>query len=143
LNDTSNKSAMMLYTGSMTTSPDWINYSSISQRSGRRSFKHSPPSSISSIAELSGPKRNEFGLDTPTLQHLSTPIDEQAACFFLSNFVLIPEEGTMRGYLDFLIPLLKKPKPDPSFILAFTAVGFAALGSRLYFPKQNFSMSKL
>ena len=142
LNDTSSKSAMMLYTGSTTKTPHWINYCSIFQTSSRRSFKHSPRSSISSITELSGPKPNEFGLDVPILQHLSTPIDQQAACFFLSNFVLIPEEGTMRGYLDFLIPLLKKPKPDPSFILAFTAVGFAALGgrpnSKSLLPKADF-----
>lgn len=130
LDEPSSKNAVMLYSGSSNTSPDWIHYSSIAPTNSCRSFKHSPNSSISNIADLSAPRPDKIGQHASILQHLSTPIDQQAACFFLSNFVLIPEEGTMRGYLDFLIPLLKKPKPDQTFVLAFAAVGFAALGSR-------------
>ena len=127
--EASNKSTMMLHAGSSLTSPQWVNYSSISPANTRRSLKHTPHSSISSISDL-GSKIEEIDQSPSILQHLSTPIDQQAACFFLSNYVLIPEEGTMRGYLDFLLPLLKRPKPDPSFILAFSAVGLAALGNR-------------
>jgi hypothetical protein len=61
---------------------------------------------------------------------LSTPVDQQAACFFLANFVLLPEQGTMRGYLDFLLPLLRKDKPDSCLSVAFSAVTIASLGTR-------------
>jgi hypothetical protein len=128
--DAFNKSAVIVYSGTSTL-PDWTNYSSVSLASSRRSFKHSPHSSISNIDDLSfGSEVAKYTQRTSILQHLSTPIDQQAACFFLSNFVLVPEEGTMRGYLDFLIPLLKRSEPDQSFMLAFAAVGFAALGTR-------------
>lgn len=60
---------------------------------------------------------------------ISTPIDQQATCFFLANFVLLPAQHTMRGYFDFILPLLKG-KPDPSLSMAFTAVATASLGTR-------------
>ncbi|TVY43333.1 White-opaque regulator [Lachnellula occidentalis] len=60
---------------------------------------------------------------------ISTPIDQQATCFFLANFVLLPAQNTMRGYFDFILPLLKG-KPDPCLSLAFAAVATASLGTR-------------
>jgi hypothetical protein len=36
----------------------------------------------------------------------------------------------MRGYLDFVIPLLKQNKPAQPLLLAFSAVALAALGTR-------------
>ncbi len=36
----------------------------------------------------------------------------------------------MRGYLDFVIPLLKKREPAKTLSAAFSAVAFAALGTR-------------
>ena len=100
-------------------------------------FSHSRNTSISSLAEL-----NANGNDDPTSMvpfqqkhpfitaHMTSPIDQQAACYFLSNFVLVPEAGTMRGYLDFVLPLLKTSKPSRSLVQAFSAVAFAALGTR-------------
>jgi hypothetical protein len=61
---------------------------------------------------------------------MTTPINQQAACYFLANFVLVPEAGTMRGYLDFVIPLLKQNEPAQPLLLAFSAVALAALGTR-------------
>ena len=40
--------------------------------------------------------------------HMTTPVIQQAACYFLANFVLVPKAGTMRGYLDFVLPLLRQ-----------------------------------
>jgi hypothetical protein len=62
--------------------------------------------------------------------HMTTPINQQAGCYFLANFVLVPEPGTMRGYFDFVIPLLKHKEPSQSLLLAFSAVAMAALGTR-------------
>jgi hypothetical protein len=61
---------------------------------------------------------------------MTTPINQQAACYFLANFVLVPKLGTMRGYFDFVIPLLKQRDPSQSLLLAFSAVSMAALGTR-------------
>jgi hypothetical protein len=63
-------------------------------------------------------------------RYLSTPIDQQASCFFMANFVLLPVQDCPRGYLDFLIPLLKKEQPKSPLSLAFSAVGLACLGNR-------------
>ena len=65
-----------------------------------------------------------------TAGHMTTPLSQQASCYFLANFVLVPEAGTMRGYLDFVIPLLKQKTPPQSLVLAFSAVTLAALGTR-------------
>jgi Fungal specific transcription factor domain len=61
---------------------------------------------------------------------MTTPVNQQAACYFLANFVLVPKPGTMRGYLDFVIPLLKQREPSQGLLLAFSAVSLAALGTR-------------
>jgi len=62
--------------------------------------------------------------------HMRTPLHQQASCYFLANFVLVPQAGTMRGYLDFVLPLLKQRNPPQSLVLAFSAVTLAALGTR-------------
>ena len=129
----SKNSVMLHSTTSSTLSPDFIRYSSSSPTRSHGSSKHSPHSSISSITSITHFAERRLSDEDqvlPIVQHLSTPIDQQATCFFLSNFVLTPPEGTMRGFFDFLIPILKRPTPEQSFVLAFVAVGFAALGAR-------------
>ncbi|KAI9046704.1 hypothetical protein LZ554_009442 [Drepanopeziza brunnea f. sp. 'monogermtubi'] len=63
-------------------------------------------------------------------RYMSTPLDERASCFFLANFIMIPENGTMRGHLDFVIPLLKQRNPPQCIVQAFSAVTLAAMGTR-------------
>ena len=104
-------------------------YSSASLTGSHRS-RHSPNSSIYSIFDLAESRVYERNQHTSFVHQLSIPIDQQATCFFLSNYVLVPEEGILSGYLDFLVRLLKRPRLDPSFIAAFAAVAFAALGTR-------------
>jgi hypothetical protein len=62
--------------------------------------------------------------------HMTTPIQQQAACYFLSSFVLVPESGTMKGYLDFVLPLMRQQNPHTALVYAFSAVTLAALGTR-------------
>jgi hypothetical protein len=62
--------------------------------------------------------------------HLSIPIDQQAACFFLSNFILLPHHGTLRGYLNFVVPFLASEQPNQAVKSAFSAVALAAFGTR-------------
>ncbi|KAG7122364.1 Transcriptional regulatory protein moc3 like [Verticillium longisporum] len=62
---------------------------------------------------------------------LDTPLDEQATCFFLSNYVLVPPAGVGHGIFTFLIPLIDSPRYKASPMhSAFTAVSMAALAGR-------------
>lgn len=56
-------------------------------------------------------------------------IEQQAFCYFLSNFVLMPRQGTV-GYLDFLVPLYNADQTRSHLSSAFSAVALAALASR-------------
>lgn len=71
-----------------------------------------------------------MALASPTA--LSTPIDQQAPCFFMANYVLAPMSGagSPRGYFDFLVPLMKDEPADSQLIIAFTAVAMASLANR-------------
>ncbi|TVY81600.1 hypothetical protein LSUE1_G003560 [Lachnellula suecica] len=98
--------------------------------SGRSSTRGSF-SSMSSFGTTPSPEVTKFHQHSGSLcPQLSTPIDQQAACFFLANFVLLPAKNTMRGYLDFLLPHLRKANPDSCLSAAFTAVAMASLGTR-------------
>jgi hypothetical protein len=66
----------------------------------------------------------------PIAGQLPTQLHQQAACFFLSSYVLVPQTGTTTRYLSFLVPLLRTAKPDSPLNLTFAAVALAAFGSR-------------
>lgn len=61
------------------------------------------------------------------------PLDELASCHFISNYVLIPQQclATTRGYLEFVLPLLKTKSPSPHFKYAFQACSLASLNNRV------------
>ncbi|KAG4444221.1 hypothetical protein IFR05_000318 [Cadophora sp. M221] len=65
---------------------------------------------------------------------LMDQIDLQAECFFIANFVKIPEAGPNKGYLDFVIPLLNAPTASRCLPLAFSAVTLAAFGTHQHSP---------
>ncbi|KAL2068930.1 hypothetical protein VTL71DRAFT_15268 [Oculimacula yallundae] len=99
--------------------------------SSSTTISHSRHSSNSSVAS-SYSYANEYAHThhSFTARHLTTPLSQQASCYFLANFVLVPEVGSARGHLDFVLPLLKQSQPPQSLVLAFTAVTLAALGTR-------------
>ncbi|OAA45018.1 Zn(2)-C6 fungal-type DNA-binding domain protein [Metarhizium rileyi] len=61
------------------------------------------------------------------------PVYELASCHFISNYILIPRRGlaTTRGFLDFVLPLLKAPEPSQHFLYAFQACSLASLNNRV------------
>ena len=61
---------------------------------------------------------------------LSVSIEQQASCHFVSNFVLLPQQGTTRGFMEFLIPLLKADRGNEHLHHAFNACAMASLGNR-------------
>lgn len=56
-----------------------------------------------------------------------------AACHFISNYVLIPRQGftATRGWLEFVLPLLKQEESVPHFKHAFNACALASLNNRV------------
>lgn len=61
---------------------------------------------------------------------LTTPVKEQADCYFVSNFVLIPKPGSTRGFFDYLIPLLQTEGRNSHLQRAFNACAMALLNNR-------------
>ncbi|CRK16574.1 hypothetical protein BN1708_002833 [Verticillium longisporum] len=96
------------------------------------------PSSSSSFSQIILNKRSyeayrrSHSVEAERLPRgLDTPLDEQATCFFLSNYVLVPPAGVGHGIFTFLIPLIDSPRYKASPMhSAFTAVSMAALAGR-------------
>ncbi|KAI1411546.1 hypothetical protein F5Y13DRAFT_55669 [Hypoxylon sp. FL1857] len=68
-------------------------------------------------------------LEQAIIPSLNVPIEHQASCHFVSNFILIPREGNTRGFMDFIIPLLKQ-EPRGHLQHAFNACSIAFLNNR-------------
>ncbi|KAF4430200.1 Transcriptional regulatory protein moc3 [Colletotrichum fructicola] len=82
--------------GSSDVSPSMSYASSLSYISNQA------PDTFVSFKELEG---GTYGMP----QTLQTPLDQQATCFFLANYVLAPPTGVGRGILTFVLPLLNIP----------------------------------
>lgn len=68
---------------------------------------------------------------TPVLPSLQTPLDEQATCFFLSNFVVSVTAGPSASLFSFVLKMLQwDGLQETPFPMAFTAVSLAALAGR-------------
>lgn len=79
--------------------------------------------------------------DTTVIQAaLHVPVADQAACHFISKFVLVPHQGSVRGFLDFVLPLVKMNGTPRHFQYAFDACALASLnnrvGTRSHFEKE-------
>ncbi|RYP02710.1 hypothetical protein DL765_010698 [Monosporascus sp. GIB2] len=61
---------------------------------------------------------------------LNLPVEQQASCFFVSNFVLVPKPGEPRGFLDYLVPLLNQEGQGSHLQHAFNACSLALLCNR-------------
>jgi hypothetical protein len=74
----------------------------------------------------------DLGTTTVSTMTLSVPVEQQAPCFFLTNYVISPvsDVDTPRGYFDFLGPLLRGEGPESQLTLAFSAVSMASLANR-------------
>ncbi|KAK1980813.1 hypothetical protein LZ30DRAFT_594027 [Colletotrichum cereale] len=57
-------------------------------------------------------------------------LDEQASCYFLSEFIIVPQTPTARGYYRFLPRFLSGQKVSKCLYQTYKAVSLAALASR-------------
>ncbi|MBE3049965.1 hypothetical protein IMZ48_47190 [Candidatus Bathyarchaeota archaeon] len=100
------------------------------------------PSSSSSSSPPSSPKSEESLTLSPASSDssvesveelpraLAVPVQDHAACLFVSNFILVPRQETSRGYMDFVLPLMRMAGPGSPLAYAFGACAYAALGNR-------------
>lgn len=58
------------------------------------------------------------------------PVEEQALCYFLANWVLLPGQGCKGGYMEYIIPLYSSCKPNSHLHYALSAASLAAFGNR-------------
>ncbi|KAM0811967.1 putative Zn(2)-C6 fungal-type domain-containing protein [Seiridium cardinale] len=60
---------------------------------------------------------------------LAVPAETRADCHFIANFILMPRQGSTRGFLDFLLPMLKAEGPNSHLQRAFNACSMALLNN--------------
>ncbi|KAK5661047.1 hypothetical protein OQA88_12426 [Cercophora sp. LCS_1] len=70
---------------------------------------------------------------------LAPPVAQRAACYFASNFILMPLSGAPHGFLEFLVPLVERASPDSPLSYAFNACAYASLGNRMRADNINFA----
>ncbi|KGQ02501.1 hypothetical protein BBAD15_g12290 [Beauveria bassiana D1-5] len=100
------------------------NNKALALKTGRPSSRESPEQ-----RSPSGSVRSRTST-SPTLTPTHS-IGERAAHHFVSNYVLIPPQGTQRGYFEFAIPLITAENPSPHFKLAFEACALAYFSNRM------------
>lgn len=84
---------------------------------------------VSDTAVLAGGWYMMEGDSVP--RSVNTPIEQQALCYFLSNYVLAPPLGVGRGVMTFFLPLIESPAYKTSPMrAAFLATSLAALAGR-------------
>ena len=110
--------------------PSWPSSSSSSSPKSERSRGLSPATSDSSASSVE---------DLP--YNPSVPIRDHAACLFVSNFILVPRRETTRGYMDFVLPLMKAEGPRSALAYAFGACAYATLGNRPHVRKTEVTLS--
>lgn len=59
------------------------------------------------------------------------PLDQQAECHFVANWILIPRQGGTRGFMEYLVPLLRNESQTYHFRMAFDACALASLNNRV------------
>lgn len=62
---------------------------------------------------------------------LGIPTEQLATCHFFSNFILVPRQGSTRGFMDYLVPLMKSEASNSHLVHAFNACSLAHLGNRV------------
>lgn len=95
-------------------------------------YDHSSPIAMHMRDMPDNPMHHLTDWQTPAPSFaLSVSVQEQALLYFLSSFIIIPKMGTIRGYLDFLVPMLQSDRYTGSTLsLCVGAVSMAAFGTR-------------
>jgi len=96
-----------------------------------------------SAAERRRSKFEKSPFEMAVIPAIRIPTDMQAQCHFVSNFVLLPRQGGTRGFMDYLVPLMRMDGEAPHLQHAFNACALSSLGNRVCsngvdFPEQAF-----
>lgn len=89
-----------------------------------RSRSPSPPASARSTSSWES-------LPDDLLSSLATPVEQQATCYLLSDYILVSEcSGIKRGHYKFVYKILTRNNPSKCLSSAFKALSMVALASR-------------
>ncbi len=97
------------------------------QKEDRQSLEEAGPST-GTVSVFSDSIRSP--VEQTVAASLSLPVEQQANCYFVSNFVLMPKPGCNRGFLNYLVPLLKQDGKENHLQHAFNACSLALLNNR-------------
>jgi hypothetical protein len=100
----------------------------ITFQTGESSTKPTEDASASKDVVMSGTTENL--MDLVQQQTLSVPIEEQAPCYFVSNYVKSTDSASSKGHFDFLLPMMQNEPKDSTLSIAFSAVAMASLANR-------------
>ena len=74
---------------------------------------------------------------------LNPSLEDLAECHFVTNFDLLPTQGTARGSMDYLLPILKREALHQDFRHAFRACALALFNNRLQSQRRPCARSAL
>ena len=112
------------------------NRKALAQKLGR----HSPEATFSLSSPRDGPSGRPSHAGSAIIPALAVPPEQLASCHFLANFVLVPrQDNGGRGFMDYLLPLIKSELPTSSLVHAYKACAFASLGNRVTSNGVNFA----
>lgn len=97
--------------------------------SGSSSTEFKPETSVTLTDLAPSVAFENFFRSTSFAGQPQTSLTEQASCYFISNYVLLPRQGSTRGFLEYVVPLLKSGKVAECFQYAFEACAIASLGN--------------
>jgi Fungal specific transcription factor domain len=104
-----------------------INSKKIKFQTGQRNRNEADSSAL---ASGSGSQRELVSSPHSVPGSVNPPLEIQAFHYFLSNYVLVPQLGTTRGHLSYVLPLLKGEPGGTQLSTSFTAVALASFGNR-------------
>jgi len=114
--------------GSLNTEND------VFESNGGTLYRTSPSKSITQITYRSTSSPETIVVSPPSYRLSTSSIEEEALCYFIKNFVLMPCKGNSRSYMDFVVPAMKDVKslesPPASLPKAVMAVSLALFANR-------------
>lgn len=81
------------------------------------------------------PFNNRVSVVVPSL---AVSPEQHATCHFFANFVLVPHQDGSRGFMDYLVPMMKDEPSDSHLTHAFNACALASLGNKVTANGINF-----
>ncbi|KAL8341318.1 hypothetical protein RB598_003319 [Gaeumannomyces tritici] len=111
------------------------NRKALAQKQGPRPDAEADGRGSQALAHSRDPFSNQISVIVP---NLAIPPEQHATCHFFANFVLVPHQDGSRGFMDYLVPMMKNESSDSHLTHAFNACALASLGNKVTANGINF-----